>query len=97
MQTSTSLVLAAAMMLNACSRGAAQDGSEQRPPVHPDPQTAATRALDTLRKLVTAANAKDMGFDDSADAASATLGDPVRVQKVRLDALRQYEAGNSHG
>ena len=97
MPTSTLLVFAAAVMLTACSRGAAQGGNEQKPPVHPDAQTAAARGLDTLRKLVTAANAKDMGFDNPSDAASARLGDPVRVQMVRLDALRQFEAGTDPG
>jgi hypothetical protein len=90
-------VLAVALVLTACSRGTAQSGDEHKPPVHPDAQTAATRALDTLRKLVTADNAKDMGFDAPAEAATATLGVPVRVQMVRLDALRAYVAGADPG
>jgi hypothetical protein len=90
-------VLLAALMFTACSRGAAQSRTEQKPPVHPDAQMAATRGLETLRRLVTADNARDMGFDSPAEAASATLGDPVRVQMVRLDALRQYEAGADPG
>jgi hypothetical protein len=89
-------VLLAALMFTACSRGAAQSRTEQKAP-QPDAQTAATRGLETLRRLVTADNARDMGFDSPAEAASATLGDPVRVQMVRLDALRQYVAGADPG
>jgi hypothetical protein len=97
--TSASLgaVLAVVLLLTACSRGAAQSGGERKPPVHPDAQTAATQALDTLRKLVTADNAREMGFDGPGEAATATLGDPVRVQMVRLDALRAYVAGADPG
>jgi hypothetical protein len=86
------IVFAAALATASCS-GAAQGGGGQKAPVSPDAQTAATRALETLRKLVTADNARDMGFAEPGEAASATLGNPVRVQMVRLDALRQYQAG----
>jgi hypothetical protein len=86
------LVCVAAVVITGCT-GAAQGGREQKAPVHPDAQTAASRSLDTLRKLITPENARDMGFDNAADAASATLGSAVRVQMVRLDALRQYQAG----
>lgn len=86
-----------AVILAGCSRGGAQGGGEQKPPVYPDAQTAATRGLDSLRKLVTADNARDLGFDSSPEAASAALGDPIRVQMVRLDALRQYEASADPG
>ena len=86
-------IVFAAALLTACS-GAAQGGGGQKPPVSADAQTAATRALETLRKLVTADNARDMGFAEPGEAASATLGTPVRVQMVRLDALRQYQAGS---
>jgi len=87
-----------AVLLTACSGGgAAQSGGEQKPPMHPDAQTAANRGLDSLRKLLTAENAKDMGFESPEEAAAAALGDPVRVQMVRLDALRQYEASVDPG
>ena len=50
------------VLVTSCSRGSAQSGAEQKAPVVPDAQTAATRALDPLKKLVTAENARDMGF-----------------------------------
>lgn len=86
------LVSVTAAVIMGCT-GAAQGGRDQKAPVHPDAQTAAARSLDTLRKLITPDNARDMGFDNPADAASATLGSAARVQMVRLDALRQYQAG----
>jgi hypothetical protein len=101
MQPSTHLCISAhvvaiglaTLLLAACAQGNAQGGGEQKPPVLADPTTAATRALDPLRKLVTAENARDMGFDNAAEAANARLGDPIREQMVRLDALRKYSAG----
>lgn len=90
--------LVVALWFTACSGGgAAQSGQEQKPVTQPDAQAAATRALEPLRKLVTADNFRDMGFEGPAEAASAALGDPIRVQIVRLDALRQYEAGADPG
>lgn len=94
---SMALVLALALPFAACRRGAAQGGGEQKPPMSPDAQTAATRALDPLRKLVTADNARDMGFDSPAEAADAALGNPIRVQMVRLDALQQYQPSTDPG
>lgn len=88
-----SAVLSCGVLLAACSgNGAAQSGGEGRTPTHPDAQTAATRGLESLRKLVNADNARDMGFDSVDEAAVAALGTPARVQMVRLDALRKYEA-----
>jgi hypothetical protein len=88
-------VLTCGLLLAACSgQGAAQSGDGQgRAPTHPDAQTAAARGLESLRKLVNADNARDMGFDSVDEASVAALGAPVRVQMVRLDALRRYEPG----
>lgn len=86
------------VLLTACGgRGDAQSGGGQKPPTYPDAQTAATRAIDPLRKLVTADNARDMGFESPAEAAAAALGEPIRVQMVRLDALQNYVAGADPG
>jgi hypothetical protein len=86
--------LLVAALVTACAGAGATPGLEgQKPETQPDPQAAATRALDPLRKLVTAQTYRDLGFDDPSEAASATLGEPIRVSMVRLDALRQYEAG----
>jgi hypothetical protein len=91
------VVLLLLVLVSACGRGAAQSRGEQKPTMHPDAQTAAARALVPLQKLVTAENAKEMGFDSPAEAAAAALGDPVRVQMVRLDALKQYGSGDPGG
>jgi hypothetical protein len=91
------LGLLAALLLTSCGRGAAQSGGGQKPPMSPDAQTAATRALEPLRKLVTPENARDMGFESVSEAANAALGEPIRVQMVRLDALRSYTAGADPG
>jgi hypothetical protein len=86
------------VLLGGCGgRGAAQSEGGQKPPTYPDAQTAATRAIDPLRKLVTADNARDMGFENPAEAAAAALGQPIRVQMVRLDALKNYVAGADPG
>lgn len=87
----------AGVLLMSCGSGSAQSGPEQKAPVVPDARTAATRALDPLKKLVTAENARDMGFDDVSEVADATLGEPIREQMVRLDALRTYTAGADPG
>jgi hypothetical protein len=86
----------AGVLLVSCG-GSAQSGPEQKAPVVSDARTAATRALDPLKKLVTAENARDMGFDDVSEVADATLGEPIREQMVRLDALRTYTAGTDPG
>jgi hypothetical protein len=88
--------LLASLLLTGCG-GAAQTGGEQKAPVLPDAQTAATRALEPLRKLVTADNARDMGFEDVSEVANAALGEPIRVQIVRLDALQQFAPGADPG
>jgi hypothetical protein len=54
-------------------------------------QQAATAALPVLRRLVTAANAQQMGFRSPEEAATATLQEPLPIYLVRLDRLRQYD------
>ena len=54
-------------------------------------QQSAQAALETLRKLVNASNARAMGFESERDVASATLGDPLVIFYVRLDHLREYQ------
>ena len=56
-------------------------------------QAAATRGLEALRLLVTSETARDLGFDTASDAAAAALGEPIAVETVRLDVLKQYAAG----
>jgi hypothetical protein len=46
-----------------------------------------------LRKLVNAKTYKEMGFDNRSEVATATLGEPINVSMVPLDALSKYATG----
>jgi len=59
-----------------------------------DPQQAATQALATFPKLITADNYQAMGFQSVDEVSRATLGDPLPVFRVRLDQLQQYQPGS---
>ena len=56
-----------------------------------DPKAAATEGLQTLRALVDDQNFRDLGFESRDEAATATLGEPIRVYLVRLDQLRDFQ------
>jgi hypothetical protein len=56
------------------------------------PRRAAEAALPTLRKAATGAGARLLGFRSDDEAARATLGEPLPIRIVRLDALRAYGA-----
>ena len=53
----------------------------------------ATRSLDTLKQLASGASYKSLGFNSADEAKSAVLGDPTLSYYVRLDRLREYQAG----
>ena len=56
---------------------------------------AATKALPTLKKLVTEKNYKIMGFESYKEVSSAELGMPFKEFMVRLDSLQKYTPGDS--
>src|SRR5947207_1491659 len=51
---------------------------------------AATQGLATFRTLVTTNNFAELGFPSTNEIASAGLGDPLIIYKIRLDYLRNY-------
>ena len=62
-----------------------------------DPKAAATEGLQTLRALVDDQNFRDLGFESKDEAATATLGEPLRVYLVRLDQLRDFQPEGDAG
>src|SRR5262249_21986467 len=58
-----------------------------------DMQTAAEKALNTFRKLVTQQNYKELGFDVADEVSNAALGQPMLIFLVRLDRLREHQPG----
>jgi|GEM_PF-5152613 len=56
------------------------------------PRQAAESALPTLRRAATGEGARLLGFRSAAEAAQATLGEPLPISVVRLDALQAYSA-----
>lgn len=56
-------------------------------------KAAAQKGLGVLQQMVTEKNHASLGFENLKDAATATLGDPLKVHLVRLDELKTYAAG----
>ena len=54
--------------------------------------TAAQHGLATLTQIVNAGNYASLGFDSEAEVRQATLGEPLQVYRVQLDALRAFTA-----
>lgn len=91
------LSIALVLFVPACNRsGGQQQTTNQGGEVQTfsDAQSAAARALETFRKLVTNDNYKEMGFESRDEVAAASLGQPNRVYAVGLDKLREYQAGS---
>jgi hypothetical protein len=55
-------------------------------------ETAAQHGLATLRQVVNAGNYASLGFESEAEVRQATLGEPLQVYRVQLDALRAFTA-----
>jgi hypothetical protein len=53
-------------------------------------ETAAQHGLATLRQVVNAGNYASLGFESEAEVRQATLGEPLQVYRVQLDALRAF-------
>lgn len=54
------------------------------------PDSAAAAALPVLRELAKSRKAPEFGFATPEEAATATLGRPIRTTYVRLDSLRSF-------
>jgi hypothetical protein len=81
------------------SRGDRAGQDRQAPPPAqaemqaPGLRRAADAGLGELRRLAAAGSFRELGFESAGEARGATLGAPLPVYLVRLDALRKYEAG----
>jgi hypothetical protein len=67
--------------------------TQDPPPARKSQEAAAVQGLEILRALA-ADRSRDLGFT-AANADRTTLGKPLAVYSVALDALRQYRAGES--
>ena len=76
------LVVAVVLFLAGCQT------SQPRPNHSQD--TAAQHGLATLRQIVNAGNYASLGFESEAEVRQATLGQPLQVYRVQLDALRAF-------
>lgn len=88
-------VILFAVFVEACSRnqGSTSDRNQEEP-TFTDAQSAANQALATFRKLVTAQNFRDLGFESPDEVGSAALAPPMRTAMVKLDQLKTYKAGD---
>lgn len=65
------------------------------PPLTAQASEAASGALGVLRQLVTAQNYRAMGFDSLEEVSRAKLGQPLNVNNIGLDRLREYQPGGN--
>jgi hypothetical protein len=80
------VIVAVVLFLGGCQT------SQPRPNHSQD--TAAQHGLATLRQIVNAGNYASLGFESEAEVRQATLGEPLQVYRVQLDALRAF-TGNT--
>jgi hypothetical protein len=76
------LIVALACFLGGCQT------SQPRP--NGNQTTAAQHGLATLKQIVNAGNYASLGFDSEGEVRRATLGTPLQIFQVRLDALRAF-------
>ncbi len=76
------LIVAVVLFLGGCQT------SQPRPNHSQD--TAAQHGLATLRQVVNAGNYASLGFESEGEVRQATLGEPLQVYRVQLDALRAF-------
>ena len=76
------VIVAVVLFLGGCQT------SQPRPNHSQD--TAAQHGLATLRQIVNAGNYASLGFESEAEVRQATLGAPLQVYRVQLDALRAF-------
>jgi hypothetical protein len=75
-------IVAMACLLGGCQTSQPRPSNSQ--------QTAAQHGLATLRQVVNAGNYAALGFESVDEVRQATLGEPLQVYQVRLDALRAF-------
>jgi hypothetical protein len=78
------LIVAAACLLGGC-----QTSRNQPHPV-PSQEKAAERGLATLKQAVNARNYAAFGFTSPDEVRQATLGAPLQIYQVQLEALRAF-------
>jgi hypothetical protein len=78
------LILAMACFLGGCQT------SRSHPHPSTSQDTAAQQGLATLRQVVNAGNYASLGFGSPEEVRQATLGEPLQVFRVQLDALRAF-------
>jgi hypothetical protein len=76
------VIVAVVLFLGGCQT------SQPRP--NHSQETAARHGLATLRQIVNAGNYASLGFESEAEVRQATLGEPLQVYRVQLDALRAF-------
>jgi hypothetical protein len=78
-----------AIVAMACFLGGCQTTHSQPRP-QPSQSGAAQGGLATLKQVVNAGNYAALGFASLDEVRQATLGEPLQVYQVRLDALRTF-------
>lgn len=78
------LIAAMVYLLSGCQTARTQ------PQPHGKPAAAAQEGLATLKQVVNANNYATLGFTSLEEVRQATLGEPLRVFSVRLDALGKF-------
>jgi hypothetical protein len=76
------VIVAVVLFLGGCQT------SQPRP--NHSQETAAQHGLATLRQIVNAGNYASLGFESEGEVRQATLGEPLQVYRVQLDALRAF-------
>lgn len=87
-KTLIALLLASLAALPCAAQTAAVDASTMR-----EATAEAERALQSLTRLVTKDNQRQMGFESLEEVRAAKLGLPVHEFFIRLDELQKYEPG----
>lgn len=78
------LIAAMVCLLSACQT------ARTEPSPHTKPATAAKEGLATLKHVVNASNYAALGFASPEEVRQATLGEPMQIYSVRLDALGKF-------
>lgn len=78
------LIVAMVYLLSGCQTGRTQ------PPPSSTQAVAAQEGLATLKQVVNANNYAALGFGSPDEVRQATLGEPLRIYRVQLDALRKF-------
>lgn len=78
------LIAAMVYVLSGCQTARTQ------PPPNSKPAAAALDGLATLKQVVNNNNYLALGFTSVEEVRQATLGDPMEIYRVRLDALSKF-------